>query len=229
MAETKPSIRQFLSSFIWFALMAVALFWGAGDWRWPQGWAFIAIFVMASIVFSLWLARRDPALLASRLQVVQRGQSVWDKLFLSLFILIWFGWLAFMGLEAVRWRVSQMQPSANALGAALMVAGFVATALVLRENSFAAPVVRIQEERGQRVIDTGPYAYVRHPMYASAIPYLVGIPLLLGSWRGLLFVPVFMTGISIRAVFEERLLARELSGYADYMRRVRWRIVPGVW
>jgi protein-S-isoprenylcysteine O-methyltransferase Ste14 len=229
MAETKPSIRQFLSSFIWFALMAVALFWGAGDWAWPQGWAFIAIFVVASIVFSLWLARRDPALLASRLQVVQRGQSVWDKLFLSLFILIWFGWLAFMGLEAVRWRVSQMQPSANALGAALMVAGFVATALVLRENSFAAPVVRIQEERGQRVIDTGPYAYVRHPMYASAIPYLVGIPLLLGSWWGLLFVPVFMTGISIRAVFEERLLARELSGYADYMRRVRWRIVPGVW
>jgi protein-S-isoprenylcysteine O-methyltransferase Ste14 len=203
---------------------------GAGDWTWAQGWAFIAIFVVASIVFSLWLARRDPALLASRLQVVQQGQSVWDKLFLAVFILIWFGWLVFMGLDAVRWQLASPVPLAvNVLGGALMVAGFIATALVLRENSFAAPVVRIQEERGQRVIDTGPYAIVRHPMYASAVPYLVGIPLLLGSWWGLLIVPVFMTGIAIRAVFEERLLARDLPGYADYRTRVRWRIVPGVW
>ncbi|HVV65881.1 MAG TPA: isoprenylcysteine carboxylmethyltransferase family protein [Rhizomicrobium sp.] len=229
MTDTKPTVQPFLRSFIWFALMAAALFLGAGDWSWPEGWAFIAIFVAASIVFGLWLARRDPALLALRLQVVQEGQSAWDRLFLTVFILVWFAWLVWMGLDAERWRLSHVPLALKALGGALMVAGFLATARVLRENSFATPVVRIQEERGHRVIDTGPYAIVRHPMYASAALYLVGIPLLLGSWWGLLAVPAFMTGVSIRAAFEERLLARELPGYADYMTRVRWRLVPGVW
>jgi len=79
------------------------------------------------------------------------------------------------------------------------------------------------------VIDTGPYAVVRHPMYASALPYLVGMPLLLGSWYGLLGVPLIMAGIAPRAVFEERLLERDLPGYTDYMRRVRYRLVPGIW
>jgi protein-S-isoprenylcysteine O-methyltransferase Ste14 len=79
------------------------------------------------------------------------------------------------------------------------------------------------------VIDTGPYAVVRHPMYAAAILYLVGIPLLLGSWLGLLVVPLMIAGMAPRAVLEERLLRRELQGYADYTTRVRYRLIPGVW
>ena len=110
-----------------------------------------------------------------------------------------------------------------------MIAGFLATVLVLRENSFAAPVIRVQTERAQRLIDTGPYAIVRHPMYAAAVLYLVGMPLLLGSWYGLRIVPLMVAGIAPRAVFEERLLKRELPGYADYMTRVRYRLIPGVW
>jgi protein-S-isoprenylcysteine O-methyltransferase Ste14 len=117
----------------------------------------------------------------------------------------------------------------NILGGALVIAGFWATTLVFRENSFAAPVVRIQAERKQRVIDTGPYAFVRHPMYAAALLYLVGMPLLLGSWYGFLLVPVIVAGLAPRAVFEERLLERDLPGYADYMRRVRYRLIPGLW
>jgi protein-S-isoprenylcysteine O-methyltransferase Ste14 len=89
--------------------------------------------------------------------------------------------------------------------------------------------VRIQAERKQRVIDTGPYAFVRHPMYAAALLYLVGMPLLLGSWYGFLLVPVIVAGLAPRAVFEERLLERDLPGYADYMRRVRYRLIPGLW
>ena len=110
-----------------------------------------------------------------------------------------------------------------------MIAGLLATLRVLRENSFAAPVVRLQTERGQRLIDTGPYALVRHPMYAAALPYLIGMPLLLGSWYGLLIVPFIVAGMAPRAVFEERLLERELPGYAEYMKRVPHRIIPGVW
>lgn len=229
MAETKLSVPLFARSFIWFALMAVALFWGAGDWTWPQGWAFIAIFVLGSIGFSIYMISRDPALLASRLSPNQKGGPFWDRVFLFVFIALWFVWLAVMGLDARRLQLSHMPLWLNVVGGILIVAGFLATMPVFLANSFAAPVVRIQEERGQRVIDTGPYAFVRHPMYAAAILYLVGMPFLLGSWWGFVFVPLYIGGVAPRAMAEERLLARDLPGYADYMTRVRWRLIPGVW
>jgi protein-S-isoprenylcysteine O-methyltransferase Ste14 len=134
-----------------------------------------------------------------------------------------------MALDAQAWRTSDMPPLLNVIGCLLVIAGFAATVIVFRVNSFAAPVVRIQSEREQRVIDTGPYALVRHPMYAAGLIYIVGMPLLLGSWYGLLIVPVMIVGIASRAVFEERLLQRDLPGYADYMRRVRYRLIPRLW
>jgi protein-S-isoprenylcysteine O-methyltransferase Ste14 len=182
-----------------------------------------------SIVFSLWLMRRDPALLASRLTINQKGTAGWDRVFLFVFIALWFVWLAVMALDARRYAFSHMSLWLNVMGGVLIVLGFLATIPVFFANSFAAPVVRIQEERGQRVIDTGPYAIVRHPMYASAMLYLIGVPFLLGSWYGLLFVPLYIAGVAPRAMAEERLLARELAGYADYMKRVRWRLIPGIW
>jgi protein-S-isoprenylcysteine O-methyltransferase Ste14 len=227
--ETNLTAILVLRSTVWLGLMAADLFLAAGDWRWPQGWAFIGIFVLASAASGIWLGRRDPALLRSRLEIVQQGQAAWDKAFLLVFIAIWFGWLALMGLDAGRWRFSNVPVAVNAAGGALVIAGFLATMSVFRANSFAAPVVRVQSERAQRVIDTGPYAIVRHPMYASAIPYLAGIPLLLGSLLGLAVVPLFVIGIAVRSVFEERLLVRELEGYGEYKARVRWRIIPYLW
>jgi protein-S-isoprenylcysteine O-methyltransferase Ste14 len=97
----------------------------------------------------------------------------------------------------------------------------------IRENTFAAPVVKIQE--GQRVIETGPYAIVRHPMYASALFLFIGVPLLLGSWLGLAFSALLILAIAWRAVQEERVLRAELRGYEDYTTRVRYRFIPFVW
>jgi protein-S-isoprenylcysteine O-methyltransferase Ste14 len=226
-----PSItRLIVQTSAWLGFMGLVLFLTAGTWQWAQGWASLAIFAIGSAVFCAWLLRRDPALLAARLgPLLQRGQPTWDRVFLITFITIWCGWLALMALDARRWHTSHVAAWLNVTGGVLVVAGYLATALVLRENSFAAPVVRVQTERGQHVIDTGPYAVVRHPMYASALLYLAGMPLLLGSWYGLLVVPLMIAGIAPRAVFEERLLERDLPGYADYMRRVRYRLVPGVW
>jgi protein-S-isoprenylcysteine O-methyltransferase Ste14 len=229
MTEAKLLLRLFVQTTVWLGLMGVVMFLAAGDWAWPQGWAFIVIFVVGSIAFSLWLMRRDPALLASRLTLNQKGTAGWDRIFLGVFILIWFVWLAVMALDARRWQLSHMPVWLNVAGGGLVVLGFLATMPVFLANSFAAPVVRVQEERGQRVIDTGPYALVRHPMYAAAILYLVGMPFLLGSWIGVLFVPVYIAGVAPRAMAEERLLAHDLPGYAEYMRRVRWRLVPGLW
>jgi len=226
----KLTTRLIVQTSAWLGFMGSLLFLAAGSWRWAQAWAFLAIFALGSVAFSVWLLRRDPALLAARLgPLVQRGQPTWDRVFLLSFVGIWCGWLVIMALDAQRWRTSDVPPWLNVVGGALVIAGFLATVRVFRENSFAAPVVRVQAERGQRVIDTGPYAVVRHPMYAAAVLYLAGMPLLLGSRYGLAIVPLMIAGIAPRAVFEERLLKRDLPGYADYMRRVRYRLIPGVW
>ena len=230
MNARKLLVRLVAQTSGWLGLMGALLFWAAGNWRWAQAWAYLAIFAFGSVAFSIWLMPRDPALLASRLgPLTQPGQPVWDKIFLILFVGLWLAWLVLMGLDAQRWRTSHMPVWLNVFGGLLVVAGFWATMLVFRENSFAAPVVRVQEERKQRVIDSVPYAFVRHPMYASALLYLIGMPLLLGSWYGLLMVPLFIVGLAPRAIFEERLLKRDLPGYADYMKIVRYRLIPGLW
>lgn len=224
-------LRTAIVSGLWIGLMGFFLLAAAGNWFWPQGWAFIALYFFGSLGFGAYYAKRDPALLASRLEPLStKDTPVWDRVFLFTFIVIWFLWLIFMGLDAVRWHLSAPVPLAvNLIGALLIVAGFVATLAVFNANSFAAPTVRLQKDRGQHVIDTGPYALVRHPMYGSAILYLFGMPLLLGSKWGLLISPLFIIGVSLRAVAEENKLARELPGYADYMSRVRYRLVPFVW
>ena len=230
MNASKLAVRLIAQTTLWLGFMAILLFWAADNWRWAQAWAFVMIFAAGSAAFGLWLLPRDPDLLASRLNPTpQRGQPLWDQVFLGTFIGVWFAWLVLMGLDAQRWHWSNMPIWLNIFGGALVIAGFWATTFVFRANSFAAPVVRIQSERKQHVIDTGPYAFIRHPMYAAALLYLIGMPLLLGSWYGLLVVPLFIAGLAPRAVSEENLLKRDLPGYADYMKRVRYRLIPGLW
>ncbi len=222
--------RLFVQTVLWLGFMAVLLFVAAGNWRWIQGWAFIAIFAGGSAVFGAWLYRRDPALLAARMgPLVQRAQPLWDQIFMSAAMIGWNAWLIAMAIDAQRWHWSQVPAWLEVVGGLLIAGGFAAVMPVFAANSFAAPVVRVQDERGQRVIDSGPYALVRHPMYAAAMLYLIGLPLLLGSWFGLIGTVLIALGIAWRAVREERTLRRELTGYGDYMARVRWRLVPYVW
>lgn len=230
MASGKLLTRMLVQSGAWIILMAVLLLWPAGNWLWREAWAFLIIFTLGSILFCTWLWSHDPALLESRLgYLAQKGQSRWDKVFMGFIVVGWNVWLVLMALDAQRWHTSHMPSWLEVVGALLIVAGFAATVPVFRANSFAAPVVRVQEERGQHVIDTGPYAIVRHPMYAAGLLYLFGIPLLLGSWYGLIGTAMIFIGIAWRASKEEKLLQRDLAGYDAYMTRVRWRLLPYVW
>jgi protein-S-isoprenylcysteine O-methyltransferase Ste14 len=220
--------RLILQTLIWLVIMGSVLFLGAGRMDWPQGWAFIVLFAGLSVVFGVVGMRRNQALLEARLGGLnQPGQPLWDKFFTGFFVLVWLAWLGLMGADAARWHPAQMPPWLNVLGAVVTVLGFVVTARVLLENSFAAPVVRVQG--GQHVIDTGPYAVVRHPMYATALLFLAGMPLLLGSWWGFAGVALIFLGMASRSVAEENLLRRELPGYAAYMGKVRYRLIPYIW
>ncbi|HEY1836340.1 MAG TPA: isoprenylcysteine carboxylmethyltransferase family protein [Rhizomicrobium sp.] len=210
--------------------MAALLFGPAQTLHWPQAWVFLTIFAAGAAFMGAFLIRRDPGLLSARLNSrLAQGQPLWDRIFMLGAVAGWCAWLALMALDAKRLHPSQMPVGVEVAGALLVIAGFVAVMPVFAANSFAAPVVRVQNEREQRVIDTGPYAYVRHPMYAAAMLYLVGMPLLLGSWYGLIGTALLAVTIAVRAVFEERELKRELPGYTEYTTRVRWRLIPGVW
>lgn len=214
----------------WIAFMMVLLFGSAGTFRWLGGWLFMAELTFGSLATVLWLRQRDPGLLKERMSgPFQKGQVFQDKLFMAAMIFIWYGWLVLMALDAKRWAFSHVPLAMIVLGAVLIPLGFAGVLWTFRENSFAAPVIKIQSERGQRVIDTGPYALVRHPMYAGAFLYMLGTPLVLGSWIGLAALPVIVGFLIIRIFIEERTLRQGLTGYADYMARVRWRLIPGLW
>jgi protein-S-isoprenylcysteine O-methyltransferase Ste14 len=210
------------------------LFVPAGTVRWPAAWILLLETGGLGFVIGLWLARHDPALLAERMSVFrQPDQKLWDKFLLPVLVVLWGGWLVAMGRDAAR---RAARPHAFAMPVAAQVAGALCIIicmwicfLTFRENSYAAPVVKIQAGRGQTVVTTGPYRYVRHPMYAGVLFFFVGAPLLLGSWLGLALAPVLAAVLAFRAILEERTLRAELAGYTEYAARVRYRLIPGIW
>jgi protein-S-isoprenylcysteine O-methyltransferase Ste14 len=219
-----------IRSGLWLAGMAALLFIPAGTLRWPAAWMFLLEMCAWTFAMSAWLARHDPELLAERVKPLnQPGQKRWDKILITGAAVLWAAWLAFMPLDAVRYRWSHVPPWVEGMGAIGLLACAYLVYLTFRENTYAAPVVRIQKERGHKVVATGPYQYVRHPMYAGAAFFFLSTPLQLGSWWGLALAPVMIAVLAIRAVLEEHTLAVELEGYAEYAARVRYRLIPLVW
>jgi len=212
----------------WTIFIAALILWPAGTLAYPGAWAFIALLTIGGVAMIVWLSKHSPSLLRERMaSPLQRDQKPWDRVWLSLFMLGFCTWMAFMGWDAARTGFTAVPAWIQVLGGLAIVVNSIGTWWTFRENSFAAPVVKIQQ--GQHVIDTGPYAIVRHPMYTSALFFLVGLPLLLGSWIGLVFSALFILGIAWRAVHEERALRADLRGYEDYTARVRYRFIPFVW
>jgi protein-S-isoprenylcysteine O-methyltransferase Ste14 len=223
-------VRLVVQTVVWLAAMGVVLFGAAGTLAWPGAWCYLAEVGVLGMWVGVWLAGYDPGLLAERMSsFVQRGQSAWDKLFMVCVSVGWCGWLMVMAFDARRFHWSSMSPSLQGVGALAILVGIVAMRSVFRANSYAAPVVKIQAERGHKVIDSGPYGYVRHPMYGWAMAFLAGTPLLLGSWWGVGCLPILILGLARRAVLEERFLCAELEGYSEYAARVRYRFVPYLW
>ncbi len=222
--------RAWIALGVTFVVMAALLFGAAGTLRWAAAWVYLGIFFGASALIALMLARRDPGLLAERLKSpLQRTQPLWDKIWIVALEVAWAGWHALMGLDSVRFRWSVMPSWLAWIGGAGLLAALWIMYRTARENTFLAPVVRIQRERGQYVISTGPYAVVRHPYYAGSLILFVSTAFLLGSWYGLAAVAVMSGGLVFRIIMEERELRRSLDGYADYTRRVRYRVIPFVW
>jgi protein-S-isoprenylcysteine O-methyltransferase Ste14 len=213
-----------------FAVFAALLFVSAGTLLWPAGWAFMALFFSFALAIVLWLAREQPELLAERLSSpIQREQPLWDKVFVAAVLVLFVAWLILMPLDAVRFGWSEVPDWLQLLGALGLVLSLYIMFLTFRENAYLAFVVKVQEERGQSVVSTGPYRYVRHPMYASMFLFFPAGALLLGSWWGLMLCAVLLGLLVWRIPLEERMLEKELAGYDEYARKVRYRLIPRVW
>lgn len=215
---------------IWYGFMGVVIFGAAGTTDYTGGWLYLGVMMAVSLVFGLYGARADPDLLRERLKPpLQKDQPLADKLIVVPILLLVVGGTAFMAADAARWRLSHMPPSGQWFGCALLLAALLFMFWTMRTNRFAAPVVKIQEERGQTLVTSGPYAMVRHPLYFGTLFFVAATSLMLGSWWGLATVPLVALGFAIRIRLEEQTLREGLPGYDDYARRVRWRLIPFIW
>ena len=222
-----------LSSKAWLALavlvgvMGLLIFLPAGTVHYWQAWMYLSIFSGASVLTTLYLMREDPALLERRMS----GGPTAEKRPVQKFIMLCtsFGFIALLLVPAFDHRFGwSAVPLGVVLAGELLVAlGFYLIYRVYRENTFTSATIEVTEN--QTVISTGPYAIVRHPMYASASLYLLGTPLALGSWWGFVPIAVMLPFLIWRLLDEEGFLARNLPGYAEYQRQVRHRLVPFVW
>jgi protein-S-isoprenylcysteine O-methyltransferase Ste14 len=213
-----------------FSVIGLVLFLAAGTIAWIAGWTFLLLFFVFTVAISGWLLKHNPGLLTERLTGTGKaGQKSWDKVFFVIAQLYFLGWLVLMPLDAVRFHWSHMPLWIQVIGTLLLLSSFPLFFLTFRENAFLSPAVRLQSERGQAVVSTGHYRFVRHPMYATAILFLTGTTLLLGSWFGLIMALGLVVGIAVRALQEERALAAELPGYDDYLAKVKYRFIPHVW
>lgn len=222
--------RMLKQSVLWLAALAAVLFISAGTLRWPEAWVLLAASGIIGFVSGYIIVRHDPELVRQRMRgPIQKEQKPWDKALLGVVLILTIALPVVAGIDAKRLGGSDMPVWLEAVGGLFLAFGLYVFHVVMMTNSYATTVVRVQGERGHRVISSGPYAYVRHPMYSGCIFYFLGIALLLGSWWAVGIAVLIIALFGLRAVWEEDTLRRELDGYAAYAERVRARLIPWIW
>jgi protein-S-isoprenylcysteine O-methyltransferase Ste14 len=219
-----PTLRTFLIGVI---VLGILLFLPAGTFNYWQAWVFIVVFLLSANAIGVFLSLKDPALLERRKQVGPKAeQSLIQKIIMAIALISLIGLLAFSALDH-RFGWSVMPLFVPIVGEVLIVLGLIINYFVFRENTFGAS--NITTEAAQKVVTSGPYAYLRHPMYAGVLVLLSGVPLALGSFWGLLVLVVAIPGLIVRILDEEKLLKKELPGYSEYIQKVKYRLVPLIW
>jgi protein-S-isoprenylcysteine O-methyltransferase Ste14 len=226
---TSPSLarRAMLGVVQVMVVLLLVLFLPAWTIDWWQAWVFCAVFGLSCLFMTLFLLQSDQALVERRMRAGPTAERETSQKIIQSFTLLLL--LAILVVPALdrRFAWSAVPPAVSLVGDVLVAVGFWLIHLVFRANSFASSTVEISS--GQKVISTGPYAIVRHPMYAASLPLFAGIPLALGSWWGLIPAALSVPLLIARLTAEEAFLVRGLDGYEAYRKKVRWRLVPMIW
>jgi protein-S-isoprenylcysteine O-methyltransferase Ste14 len=220
--------RSIISLAVFFFILAVLPFVPAGNLRWAGGWLFILLFFILCALAAIYLWRINPEVFVARSKL-RKGIKPWDKVLMFFLFLSLMAIFPVAGLDDGRFHWSSVPTWLVVLGYVLFSIGFVLSAWAEAVNKFVELGVRIQTERGHKVIDTGPYAIVRHPMYLSAFFVFFGAALALGSFWAMIPATIANVVLIVRTAMEDRTLQDELDGYREYAFRVRYRLIPGVW
>ena len=223
----KIALQAIASALIGLVVFGLLVFWPAGTFDYWQGWAFIAVFVAATTIPSLYLAATDPAALRRRMQAGPAAETrPLQKLIIS-FAFVSLGATIVVSALDFRFGWSSVPAAISVIGDMLVAMGLGIAMLVVVQNSYASANITV--EAGQELVSTGLYALVRHPMYFGNVVLMVGIPLALGSYWGLLFRFRDLAVLAVRIVDEEKVLTQDLAGYPEYAQRVHFRLLPYVW
>jgi protein-S-isoprenylcysteine O-methyltransferase Ste14 len=233
MPETKrfPSatlLRAVLSLAAFNLLLGIVLFLSAGDIRWVAGWVFLAVFTVLTGPSIAYLWRVNPDIFVARSKI-HEGTKAWDKVILSLLVIAFFAIFPLAALDAARFHWSTCPLWVMVVGYLMMTVGYLGSIWVYATNKFAEPSVRIQTERRQTVVTNGPYKIVRHPLYMWSFFFVLGLPLALGSYWATIPGLIMTIILVVRTALEDRTLQAELQGYKEYAKRVRYRLIPGIW
>ena len=220
-------VRGILANLVTLAVVLACLFIPAGRLDYWQAWVFVAVFGVSTQALGIYFLVHDRKLVERRMNIGPAAeQRPAQKLISALFM---FGFLGFLVLPAFdhRFGWSPVAPVVSVIADAMILLSFVLFFVVMKSNSYAGSTILVEE--GQPVVSTGPYAYVRHPMYSGALLLLAAMPLALGSWWSVLLVVAFFPVLVWRILDEENVLRAHLLGYTAYTQRVRYRLVPRVW
>ena len=216
-----------MSLVILIAIMGAILFGSAGTLRYGEAWAFLVLFGALALAVTVYLVKRDPRLLARRIKAGPMAEREPSQKIIQTITGVSFVAMLVVSALDYRWHWSTMPMALVVVGDLAVALGFYVIFAVYRENSFASAI--IETDPDQTVVSTGPYALVRHPMYAGGLLMFAAIPLALASWWGLLPILPMIPAIIWRLLDEERFLVARLRGYADYRARARYRLVPRIW
>ncbi|MGV0745475.1 methyltransferase family protein [Mycolicibacterium sp. XJ870] len=223
----KTGLQAIAFSVVGFVLIAVLLFWPAGTLNYWEAWLFIAMFAVLSTVYTVYLGIKDPEVLRRRMHSGPIAETRTAQKVIVLGIYVWFFGVAIVSGLDHRFAWSVVPTVVALIGSAVVAIGLGITMLVVVQNSYAAATVRV--EAGQQVVSTGLYGLVRHPMYFGALIMMIGLPVALGSYWGLILTAPGVPVLVFRILDEEKALRQELAGYAQYTQQVRYRLLPYVW
>jgi len=219
-------LASFLAALL---LSAVLIFGGAGRLNWTLGWIFVAAWIVPKLAFLILLRLRDPDLLIERVTRHKNTQQ-YDRIILPIYFVFAFGTFVVASLDGGRFRWSGDLPIALIVAAYIIyLLGNSLAGWAINSNPFFSSESRLQTERAQKVTSSGPYRFIRHPAYSAAFLLWITTGLMLESWWAV--VPGLLAGLMmvLRTVYEDRMLQAELPGYTDYVREVRYRLIPGIW
>jgi len=228
--SNKISNRKILIRFALFPVFLGALLFGpANTLNWIAAWIYIIIYLGFGVILVTWMRKNNPGPLKERMAILKSSAKGWDKIIIFLATMLFITLFFIIGFDTGRYHWSCAPIILRAIGFISIISSFILTFLVMKENTYLSRIVEIQKERGHSVITTGPYKYVRHPMYVGVIIMFFFTPLALGSIYGLIPALLLIGLIVIRTYKEDKMLHRELQGYREYAEKTPYRLLPGIW